>query len=169
MTMTLQDAQQHFGVREWPDRVRGVPLAVRVLRRVVPWGECWSWTGPTHDGYGRLARSAWASQHLPTVNSRRVFAYAAMHELLIGPVPVGYQPDHLCRRRSCVNPWHLELVTGTENSLRGMGLPARNARKTHCDSGHAFDEANTRIRVRHDRGGSLERVCLTCDRRGYRK
>jgi hypothetical protein len=27
--------------------------------------------------------------------------------------------DHLCRRRPCVNPWHIEPVTVSENTRRG--------------------------------------------------
>lgn len=35
-----------------------------------------------------------------------------------GPIPEGYHIDHLCRRRSCVNPDHLEAVLPVENMRR---------------------------------------------------
>jgi hypothetical protein len=38
--------------------------------------------------------------------------------------------------------------------------------KTHCKHGHAFDEANTRIK---DRGWKVERVCRACERRRYQE
>ena len=41
----------------------------------------------------------------------------------------------------------------------------KNRAKTHCDSGHAFDAANTLI-VQHER--HVERRCRTCDREAKR-
>lgn len=37
-----------------------------------------------------------------------------------GPVPDGFELDHLCRNRACVNHEHLEVVTHTENVQRGI-------------------------------------------------
>ena len=34
------------------------------------------------------------------------------------PLPSGFELDHICRNRSCVNPQHLELVTHSENIKR---------------------------------------------------
>jgi hypothetical protein len=39
-------------------------------------------------------------------------------EELHGPVPDGFELDHLCRNRGCVNPDHLEVVTHEENVWR---------------------------------------------------
>lgn len=67
-------------------------------------------------------------------------------------VPDGFTIDHECRNRKCVNPTHLRLLTNVDNArLNG------NAMKTHCPSGHAYDEANTR-RTKHG-----HRKCLTCE------
>ena len=41
-----------------------------------------------------------------------------------------------------MNPDHLEAVTGKENVLRGIGLSATNARKTHCKNGHELSGDN---------------------------
>jgi hypothetical protein len=49
-----------------------------------------------------------------------------------GPVPVGLTLDHLCRRRNCRQVHHLEPVTMRENTLRGTGPSAVNARKEAC-------------------------------------
>lgn len=44
-----------------------------------------------------------------------------VHLRFIGPIPEGYDVDHLCSVRNCVNPDHLEAVTRTENIQRGNG------------------------------------------------
>jgi hypothetical protein len=49
-----------------------------------------------------------------------------------------------------------------ENMMRGFGLPAINARKTHCVHGHPFDEANT-----YRSGG--KRCCRACNRRNAQR
>lgn len=108
--------------------------------------ECWEWIGAkSADGYGTL-RIDGTTAYMPR------FAY----ELLIGPVGVGLEPDHLCRNRGCVNPWHLEPVTHRENILRGESPQAINARKTHCIRGHKFTPENTR---RDNSGGRSCRAC----------
>jgi hypothetical protein len=77
------------------------------------------------------------------------------YELQVGSVPDGLTLDHLCRNRACVRASHLEPVTSKVNILRGEGLAAKNAAKTHCDNGHLFSEANT-LRT------SIQRVCRIC-------
>lgn len=77
------------------------------------------------------------------------------YEKAVGPIPPGLQLDHLCKNRNCINPHHLEPVTGKENVLRGDSFAAKNSRKTHCHKGHAFTSDNTYIY----RG---RRNCKTC-------
>ncbi len=113
---------------------------------------CWDWTGGrTWNDYGRFSYKT---------KSHR--AHRAMYEILVGPIPEGMTLDHLCRNRGCVNPEHLEPVTLGENVLRGVGLTAQNARKTHCVNGHLFDEANTYW-------GRLGRACRACQHEATRK
>lgn len=85
-------------------------------------------------------------------------AHRVSYETFVGPIPAGLTLDHLCRNTLCINPAHLEPVTIKENVLRGDGPTARNARKTHCDRGHAFDETNTGPNAN---GG---RSCRACKR-----
>jgi hypothetical protein len=76
---------------------------------------CWLWTGQiNHAGYGRFAMPR--SQP----GQRERLAHRMTWEMAVGPVPEGLQLDHLCRRRSCVNPDHLEPVTSAENTRRGV-------------------------------------------------
>ena len=73
-----------------------------------------------------------------------------------GAIPSALQIDHLCRVRSCANPSHLEAVTCQENILRGEGLAAKNAAKTHCVNGHDLSDSWIR-----DNGA---RACRQCNR-----
>ena len=70
----------------------------------------------------------------------------------------GLQIDHLCRVRCCVNPAHLEPVTPRENTLRGVGVTAKNAAKTHCSKGHPLSDENLLVLA------SGRRVCRACAR-----
>lgn len=97
---------------------------------------CWIFHGndSNHSGHQR-----WF------VDGKRHLVHRWMYERMVGPIPDGLVLDHLCRNPPCCNPAHLEPVTERENTLRGMNPHARNARKTHCMRGHAFDEKNTAI------------------------
>jgi hypothetical protein len=100
--------------------------------RVVRSG-CWEWqAGHVPAGYGRFY---WGG--------RQGYAHRFSHEAFVGPIPPGFDVDHLCRNPRCVNPEHLEAVTRRENLRRGRGLIGVNAAKTHCVNGHEFNEQNT--------------------------
>ncbi len=72
-------------------------------------GGCWLWQRTiNHRGYGL----AWSGTKI-------VSAHRFIYELMRGPIAPGMQIDHLCRVRHCVNPSHLEAVTGTMNQRRG--------------------------------------------------
>lgn len=89
-------------------------------------------------------------------NGRHAAAYRIYFEMHRGPIPDGLTLDHLCRVRHCVNPDHLEAVPIRVNTLRGDSPAARNAAKTHCVRGHAFDSENTA----YDKRG--RRSCKAC-------
>ena len=115
-------------------------------------GGCWLWTSTMiPDGYGSFRIGSRVDG-----TRRRVLAHRFAYELLVGPIPEGLTLDHLCRVRRCVNPVHLEPVTGRVNTLRGENPLAKNARKTHCPQGHPYDLLNTYT----DPAG--RRHCRTC-------
>lgn len=106
---------------------------------------CWLWIGalrPT--GYGVFNEGG-----------KRYPAHRWGYESLVGQIPKGLQIDHLCRVRSCVNPDHLEPVTQRENILRGNGIAAINARKTHCKRGHPLTAGNVYLSAKR-------RQCRQC-------
>jgi hypothetical protein len=111
---------------------------------------CWVWTGATQtNGYGSFC----------TGNGKSVLAHRFSYEYLRAGIPSGLQIDHLCRTRSCVNPWHMEPVTNRVNVLRSTNFAAVNAALEACRRGHLFTEENTRIQRQGNR-----RHCRTCAR-----
>jgi hypothetical protein len=79
---------------------------------------CWLWAGCKNDrGYPQVG-----------VRGRMVYAHRHYYTVHVGPIPSGLQLDHLCRKRSCVNPDHLEAVTQVENIRRGAST------KLNCDA-----------------------------------
>lgn len=113
-------------------------------------GGCWLWTGGKDKrGYGFF----WSG-------SQGVRAYRWAFEHLVGPVPPGMHLDHLCRVTGCVNPAHLEIVTPRENIMRGSGVAAKYAARTHCAAGHPLSGEN--LTTTTDRRGYTKRVCRTC-------
>lgn len=80
-----------------------------VLPYIIDENWCWLWQGAiTPQGYGTA-----------TLGRRPVPAHRLTWRIFEGPIPDGLQLDHLCRVRRCVNPDHLEPVTGAENVRRG--------------------------------------------------
>lgn len=69
-----------------------------------------------------------------------------------GPVPLGREIDHLCRRRNCIEPVHLEAVARDENERRKSW--AWRARRTVCQRGHSLVGAA----ITPERG----RLCRQC-------
>lgn len=126
----------------------------RLLAKFTVGEDCWIWHAATNGGgYGAVK-----------IAGKMEPAHRVVYEILVGPIPDGLHLDHLCRRRRCVRPDHLEPVTNGENLRRGNGWSGINARKTECAQGHPYNEENTRIRSR----GS-GRDCRACGRERYHR
>lgn len=87
------------------------PLRRHIAARVVVDDNgCWIWQKARSDGYGRLYALGEVYAH--RVSWRVANAGAE--------VPEDFELDHTCRRRACVNPAHLEVVTHAVNLERGL-------------------------------------------------
>lgn len=118
------------------------------------YGTCWVWQGyHDKDGYASVR---WGS--------RKVRAHRLAFEAFGGDLLPGMELDHLCSRRDCCNPEHLEQVTHAENVSRGR-LGDKHSQPAHCQSGHEMvgDNVYTLPRMYgHDR--RLQRRCRACQR-----
>lgn len=136
--------------------MRHIPAETRFWTHVSFGEGCWEWTAFREPkGYGKFN---------PT-HGRAVAAHRVAYELLVGPIPEGMQLDHLCRNRACVNPAHLEPVTCRENLMRGIGVAAANAAKTHCPASHPYSGDN--LYTKRD-GARACRTCQTARKRARR-
>jgi hypothetical protein len=134
-------------------------IDVRFLRKLAfdEFG-CWLWIGAKSKGHGYLrmwdrALSRWGS----------VGAHRWSYERFVGSIPQGMEVDHVCRRRACVNPAHLRIVTPRQNVLENsLSLQAANSQKVVCPRGHPL--------LRRESGGG--RWCRPCQieaKRRYRE
>lgn len=127
--------------------------------RVVASG-CHEWAGTIDKyGYGQFGTGGRTGQ--------KVGAHRWAYRHYKGPIPEGFQIDHLCRNRKCVNPEHMEAVTPRENVMRSSNPASVNARRTHCVNGHPLFGDNIYPNT------SRQRVCKICKKatsdRNYRK
>jgi len=110
---------------------------------------CWLWTGAVdrNTGYGFFAMSKAG----PRLAHRVAYVLFKAAE-----IPDGFQIDHLCRVRHCVNPDHLEPVTVAENLRRAREA---NGPAAQCKRGHSMADCIV------DKGGVRRcRVCRTKNR-----
>ena len=120
--------------------------------------ECWLWRNAAPiRGYTTF--HLYTGSNKPTDGRQQtIFAHRMAYILTYGPIPKGFEVDHLCRNPACINPAHLEAVTRSVNWLRSDTPSAVNARKTHCLRGHLFEEAN----IWHSPSKPTHRWCRAC-------
>jgi hypothetical protein len=110
-------------------------------------GPCWIWKASLNfGGYASFS-----------MNGKRVVAHKISFLHFGGSIPKGLELDHLCKRRCCVNPAHLEAVTHRVNVLRGSAPSIALHLSNKCKNGHDLTPENSR-----DNSG--RRRCLICYR-----
>lgn len=120
-------------------------LPARFWNKVKKTNKCWLWTAAQSDGYGLF----WWQGKL-------VAAHRLAFESMRGPIPPGCELDHICRRRHCVKPNHLQPVKHRENVIIGRNFTAVNSAKVCCPKGHAYTV------VKRAAGRGTQRRCLIC-------
>lgn len=87
---------------------RQIPLSTRFWAKVAKTESCWIWTGAKiSSGYGSIGKGG---------SSRKtLLAHRVSYEIHFGDIPEGLVIDHICHKRSCVNPEHLQAVTQKQN------------------------------------------------------
>ena len=71
---------------------------------------CWEWQGKMlPNGYG-----------CKNFNGKTMLAHRWVWAQFLGRIPEGLVIDHQCSNRSCVNPFHLRIVTQAENCRDGV-------------------------------------------------
>jgi hypothetical protein len=131
------------------DSPEGHPCLRRIVSRVSQVDGCWICSyAKDSSGYPQIS-----------VDGRMKLVHRITYEAVNGLIPAGLQIDHLCRKRDCCNPAHLEAVTPRENVMRGDTIPARNAAATKCPHGHLRTSENT---FQSDSKPGRQKRCRTC-------
>ncbi len=115
---------------------------------------CWLWMASRRSpkGYGQVVRYG-----------KPQSAHRVSWELANGPIPKGLCVLHKCDNPPCVNPSHLFLGTPKDNADDSIRKGRRGSLlKTHCSSGHEYNEANTYWYWYHN---VWCRQCKTCRRK----
>jgi hypothetical protein len=129
------------------------PLSERLLAKTERRGDCLLWTGATSGaGYGKIENE----------QGRMEYVHRVSHRLFIGPIPDGYQVDHVksrgCESTLCVEPAHLEAVTPRENLARSNVSGALTLRTGTCHRGHKQTPEN--VYTTPSTGGRQCRPCM---------
>lgn len=128
------------------------------MRYVVNDAGCWLWTGPT---YGREGEYGYVY-----VGSKTLPVHRASYELFVGPIPPGWEVDHLCRTTLCMNPAHLEAVVKAVNNERSTRWPVETPVESDDQAdldGVAIPEDRRRV-CKNGHVAEVRRVCKACAR-----
>jgi hypothetical protein len=138
-------------------QVADMDLLNHFLDKTFMWHSgCWQWTGAIggHTKYGN---------YYDREKGRKFVAHRWIYEKLIGKIGDGLQAHHACEVPTCVNPYHIILMTPKQHAATKRH---HHRDKTHCKHGHELTDDNVWLR---DRGETIERVCRTCKRANDRK
>jgi len=152
LPMQLQLITPTFGDERLPARFWAKVRLGPVPAHRPDLGPCWEWMAyRNRKDYGRFGgRRA-------DGGNRMVLAHRWAYETLIGPIPDGLEPDHLCRNHPCVRPSHLEPVTHIVNMQRS---PLKWGRNGEANGRAKLTEEQVR-EIRQLRGAVSQRKLAT--------
>lgn len=114
--------------------------------------DCWLWQKGTYNtGYACIA-----------IDRKSFLVHRLILEIKNGTKP--NSSDHLCFRRCCVNPEHLEDTTAKINIQRAA---IKNGRKKFCKRGHEMTPENSKTHT--NKKGYFTINCRECDKIRKRK
>lgn len=76
------------------------------------------------DGY---FRKSWGNDR--TGDRVMEMFHRTIYQMHFGPVPEGYEVDHMCNVRACCNPDHLRAMDGSEHASHSNRERARRKRE----------------------------------------
>jgi hypothetical protein len=127
-----QSRKRHGARWKSSNYVRPLMTERRFWARVSVSDACWEWKLVLKGGYAHVANG------IETPHGRTVACHRAAYMFAVGPIPDGYEVDHLCFNTACVRPEHLEAVPPLVNTRRSNSL-GKVERADQCANGHSLD------------------------------
>lgn len=101
--------------------------------------------------------------------NRRWMAHRLVYAAHYGAYDPWLDVRHSCDNPACVNVAHLSLGTRADNMRDSVDRRrSKNAKKTHCPRGHAYETHGTRKSPANRKAYKLWRVCSICERAKHR-
>lgn len=130
-TCTVEDCSTKRHTKHWclkhyrrwkksgtTDAPRRPSLADRFWEKVDKSNDCWRWTGYVGpNGYGMLT----------VTGSTPTPAHRVSYALNFGAIPEGFDIDHRCHVKACVNPAHLQAVAHRRNGENRLGAQSNSS------------------------------------------
>ena len=111
---------------------------MRVMSKWSPDGECWI-SGYSVGSHG-YAQIGWREGDRTTMTTaHRVAWWGANRQ----PIEPGMTIDHICRRRQCINPLHLRLLSNSANASDNGQVKTNAEVGRLCRKGHPLVAQST--------------------------
>lgn len=119
--------------------------------RSAMWWECWPLHTSRADGYAVYGTRTFFGE---------LYAHRIVATAMWGPIPEGWEVDHMCVNPPCCNPFHLRVVPLRENRPGGRSV-------TECRHGHSMVPGDPNVYVNPSTGRRHCRACMAAANRRY--
>lgn len=111
---------EHGRVGRDEEVVGDLGLPARFWEKVDKQGEdgCWEWTRSLCNGYAQFGINPW--------DSATVYGHILVYQRAHGNIPEGFQVDHKCWNRACINPNHLRALSHAGNQQNRKGASSNS-------------------------------------------